>query len=393
MRILFPTIVYEISGGSIYNDLINCLLENNHDVVVCRSNPSVDRIGLMVISNKFSVLEIKTGNQFEKKIFKKGLNMLLLENQFIAGIKENLNNHEFDLILYATPPISLNGVVAYCKRKYKAKAFLMLKDIFPQNAVDLDMMKKNGLIYKFFRRKEHKLYEISDYIGCMSEKNKEYLKPFGPHIYKKSDIFYNSVKFKQKPQNISNNKATTTFLFGGNIGKPQNISTLIKIIDNLRDYSKANFIIVGKGTESFLCEEYARKHNNHFKFYPYMASKEYEKLLEQIDVGIISLDPRFTIANIPSKLSTYCKLGKPILAITDTYTDVKDMIYDADCGWWCSALDYNDIIHTIKKICESKEIQAKKANNAYLYGKKFFNVEKNVIQIEKFMEDSLYDTI
>jgi aspartate 1-decarboxylase len=54
----------------------------------------------------------------------------------------------------------------------------MLKDIFPQNAVDLGMIKTTGiksLLYKYFRRKEKGLYFISDRIGCMSQANVDYV--------------------------------------------------------------------------------------------------------------------------------------------------------------------------------------------------------------------------
>lgn len=52
--------------------------------------------------------------------------------------------------------------------------YFLLKDIFPQNAVDLGFLSKAGLkrsIYKYFRKKEIELYKISDYIGCMSNTN------------------------------------------------------------------------------------------------------------------------------------------------------------------------------------------------------------------------------
>ena len=314
---------------------------------------------------------------------------MLLEKQFIYGIKKFLKNNQFDLILYATPPISLNGVVKFCKKKYNAKTFLMLKDIFPQNAVDLRIIKQNSFIDKVFSKKEENLYQLSDYIGCMSQKNLEYLRKFEDPIKNKAHLFFNSIRInkEEKFAQSAEKKDRTTFLFGGNLGKPQNISFLLNIIDNLKDYPLANFIIVGKGSEDFLVKQYSEKNSINFQYLPYLKKSEYDKLLKTCDVGLISLDPRFTIANIPSKLPTYYACRKPVLAITDEFTDLRDMIETEKCGWWCSANQKKQIIDLIKEICQSKDEQILRGLNARSYALKYFDVEQNVRQIEEFMEE------
>jgi glycosyltransferase involved in cell wall biosynthesis len=388
VRIIFLTISYNQNGNSIYNDLINSLINHKHQIVICRSNCEIEKNTLKKINENLHILDVQTGNQFEKNLIKKGINMLLLERQFIKAIKKNLQSYSFDLVLYATPPISLNGVVEFCKKIFNAKSFLMLKDIFPQNAIDLKMVKENSFIHKFFSKKEEKLYRISDYIGCMSQKNKDYLKKYDLSIQQKSHIFFNSVKISdEKDEEILTSSQYTTFLFGGNIGKPQNVNYLLKIIDYLKTYPKSKFIIVGKGTEKEVVENYAKTNSTNFKYINFLEKEEYENLLKSADIGLISLDPRFTIANIPSKLPTYYSLKKPVLAITDTCTDLKDMILENECGWWCDANDMENIINTIKEICGSKEEQKRRGMNAYNYLKEYFDVEINVKQIENFMEE------
>src|SRR5699024_9539288 len=94
-------------------------------------------------------------------------------------LKKNISKYfkdiKFDLILYSTPPITFVSVIEYLKKRDAAKTYLLLKDIFPQNAIDLEMFGKNGIIYKYFRMLEKKLYKVSDKIGVMSKANLEYL--------------------------------------------------------------------------------------------------------------------------------------------------------------------------------------------------------------------------
>ena len=124
------------------------------------------------------LLGVKTLNVTKSSIIEKGIGQVLLEYQFKYAIRKYYKNIHFDLILYSTPPITFTKVIHYLKsRNACAVTYLLLKDIFPQNAVDLGMMKKSGvrgILYKFFRSKEKNLYRVSDFIGCMSPANVTY---------------------------------------------------------------------------------------------------------------------------------------------------------------------------------------------------------------------------
>lgn len=383
MNILFLSISYSVKSKNLYNDLVECLIQHHHKVTVVSSKLEENEVS---DSDRIKLVNVRAGNQFDKNLIKKGINMILLEHKFKKTIRYNLSDEKYDLILYATPPISLNGVVEYCKAKYNAKAFLMLKDIFPQNAVDLQMFKKNSIIYKYFKNKENKLYKISDYIGCMSNRNKEYVLANNNVDEKKVHIFYNSIKVSNI-QKQTFNENHTIFVFGGNIGKPQNIKTLLLVIDKLKNYRNAKFLIIGKGTEENLIEDFIyREKPNNLIYKKYLPREEYDKEVDNADVGLILLDPRFTIPNIPSKLLSYFNIKKPVLAITDRNTDLKEMIQENDCGWWCSADEVEDITNTIIKICEQKNEQKRKGLNGYNYLIDKFDVINNVRQIEKFIK-------
>ena len=104
----------------------------------------------------------------------------------------------------------------------------MLKDIFPQNAFDLGLIKSNGLIAKMFKNKEKKVYELSDYIGVMSPANKDYLIQHNPNTVDKVEVLANSILIKEN--NIKTKKTKKSFgldenkmlmLYGGRIPRTQ----------------------------------------------------------------------------------------------------------------------------------------------------------------------------
>ena len=176
MNILFLTISsinsYEDEG--IYTDLMREFIHNGHNVITICPIKDNDKPSIINSLNS-KIIKIEIGQVVKNKnLIKKGINTLLLENKYIKTIKKYFNDIKFELIIYSTPPITLYRAIKFIKNRDNAITYLMLKDIFPQNAVDLGIMKKNGIkgfIYKYFRKKETKLYKISDYIGCMSQTN------------------------------------------------------------------------------------------------------------------------------------------------------------------------------------------------------------------------------
>jgi hypothetical protein len=121
--------------------------------------------------NGIHVLRVMTGNITQTHIIEKGISTVRIESQFIQAIKKYFAGVKFDLVLYSTPPVTFEKVIKFIKKRDKAISYLLLKDIFPQNAVDIGMMRRGSLMWRWFRHKEKNLYKHSDYIGCMSQAN------------------------------------------------------------------------------------------------------------------------------------------------------------------------------------------------------------------------------
>ena len=185
MKILFLTMIKldSLKGRGIYVDLLNYFKNQGHEIYVV--SPNERRFKSKTILHKesgVSFLNIKTLNLQKTTIIEKGLGQLLLEFQYLNGIKKFFKDVSFNLILYSTPPITFSKVISFVKKRDNAYSYLLLKDIFPQNAIDMKMMKEQGVLHRMFLKKERKLYALSDSIGCMSQANKQYILNHNPHI-------------------------------------------------------------------------------------------------------------------------------------------------------------------------------------------------------------------
>lgn len=368
MNILFLTLIdfNTIDEPGIYQDLLREFAKHGHHLYVIspveRRNHQETKV---IKSDKATILKLKIGNTQKTNIIEKGISTISIEPQFIAGIKKYFSDVKFDLVIYSTPPITFCNAIEYVKKRDGAKTYLLLKDIFPQNAVDIGMMSKNGikgLIYKIFRNKEKKLYRISDYIGCMSQANVDYLLKHNPEINpEKVEICPNSVEVvdmsvDKKTRDEIRRKYDIpldkkVFVYGGNLGKPQGIDFMIECLKSQEKNKEVYFLIVGDGTEYGKIETYVESDKpSNVRLMKRLPKEDYDNMVAACDVGMIFLDHRFTIPNFPSRLLSYMQAKIPVLAVTDPNTDIGKVIVDGGFGWWCESNDvqafcsYIDII-------------------------------------------------
>lgn len=390
MNLLFLTLLdfNSLNESNIYTDLLREFSKNGHKIYVI--SPVERRKKKRTVLRKekdVTILKLQIGNMQKTNFIEKGISTLLIENTFVSGIKKYFSNITFDLVLYPTPPITLYKAVAYVKRRDNAKTYLMLKDIFPQNAVDLGILNKTGLkgiLYQYFRRKEKNLYSISDKIGCMSQANVDYVLKHNPKIKKeKVEICPNSIEVidrsvsdeeKQavrKKYGIPNDKIV--FVYGGNLGKPQGIDFLIECLKTQVENQEVFFLIVGSGTEYGKIEDFIKKDKpENVMLRRQLPKDDYDKMVGSCDIGMIFLDHRFTIPNFPSRLLSYMQAKLPVLAVTDPHTDIGKVIVEGGFGWWCESNSGEKFEKMVKEI--SKSNFGEKGENAYAYLIQNYNV-------------------
>lgn len=371
MNVLFLTLIDfdTIEDPGIYQDLLREFRNNGHSVYAISPVEKRKNQDTRVINEgSTTILKLKIGNTQKTNIIEKGISTIIIEPQFITGIKKYFSDVKFDLVIYSTPPITFCNAIEYVKKRDGAKTYLLLKDIFPQNAVDIGMMSKNGvkgLIYKIFRNKEKKLYRISDYIGCMSQANVDYLLKHNPEINpEKVEICPNSIEVvdmsvDKKTRDEIRRKYDIpldkkVFVYGGNLGKPQGIDFMIECLKSQEKNKEVYFLIVGDGTEYGKIETYVESDKpSNVRLMKRLLKEDYDNMVAACDVGMIFLDHRFTIPNFPSRLLSYMQAKIPVLAVTDPNTDIGKVIVDGGFGWWCESNDSEEFVKCVKKTLNS----------------------------------------
>ena len=365
MNVLFMTIsgMPNYNRHDIYADILHCFADNGHNVYSISTNQRRNgKPTLLTTEDGIHALRVKTGNITHCGTIEKGISTIMVKRQYISAIKQYFSDIRFDLVLYATPPITLADVVEFVKNRDGAKSYLMLKDIFPQNAVDLGMMTKSGskgLIYKYFREQEKKLYSISDRIGCMSPANVDYLLSNNSDVpINKVEVFPNcldplDLRISEDTRNKLRTKygipmEKTVFVYGGNLGKPQGIPFVIDSLRAASEKTNSFFLVVGGGTEYSLLERFVEEEKpRNVKLMNGISKEDYDRLVASCDVGLIFLDHRFEIPNFPSRLLSYLQAGLPVLCATDPNTDIGRIAEENGFGWWCESNNVNSFVDLV----------------------------------------------
>lgn len=372
MNVIFLTTcrISDINAPGIYTDLMRKFRDEGHDVhIVVPVERQFGQPTHLSESGGVKILSVKTLNIQKANIIEKGIGTILLERQFIRAIKKYLGDIHFDLILYSTPPITFNGVVSFLKRNNPdALSYLLLKDIFPQNAVDLGMFSSKGMIYRYFRHKEIELYKISDFIGCMSPANVEYVLKHNDYLdSSKVEIAPNSIDIASCNASASDKEIVRRkfnlpvnvpiFIYGGNMGKPQGIDYVVEVMKCNANRDDCFFVLIGSGTEFAKLDSWCRNTRpTNVLVLKGLPKKEYEELLSSCDVGLIFLNHKFTIPNYPSRLLSYLVYRMPVLVATDANTDIGKIVENNGFGYKCESDSVDKFNSILEKMLISDRV-------------------------------------
>lgn len=352
LKILFISLIpiYHLNSKGIYIDLLNEIASLNNLIVYCFPGSKRRQI---INSNNIQVNEFNNILKHQKtnNYFLKIVSYLLFSFQIRRFIHKT--RIQFDGLLLVTPSIFQHSLVKKFKKKFNnKKVILLLKDIFPDNAIDLKMFEKipfKNFIISYFRFLENSLYNLVDYIGCMNKSNLDYISKKHRKYRKKLFLSYNSIKsYKiiKKEIQIKVSKNKKNFVFLGNVGLPQFIEGFKRIIE--LSNNNVTFFLVGSGTQFKSLNDLSSRYPKKLIIINETSDHNFiDNLLIQMNAGLILLDPNFKVPNFPSKLLTYLNANLPIIAFTEKGNEISKFISRYKIGKWEYYGDINKCVELI----------------------------------------------
>lgn len=370
-KILFLMFAFPDMNKSfnMYTSMVKQFKKGGHEIAVIAPASKGDATQIKM-EGGVEVLRVKTLPIKNVPNYVKGLSNLLLPFQFKNAFRKHYGRNQFDWVILPTPPITLVSLAQYVKRCMGSKVYLILRDIFPQNAIDLGFMKKEGFLHRYFRNKEKQLYGVSDLIGCMSEGNRDYVVNHNPEVDPAKLRILENWQDPYVPVEIDKLglkekfglKNKFTVVFGGNMGKPQQLENVLELADRCGVYEDVQFLLLGSGVAmDRLSKEIEAKKIGNIRTQGTIPKVEYQQLLGLCQIGLISLHKDFTIPNIPSKTLDYFNVGLPVLASVDAATDYSHMLEKSGGGLCSLAGDHDTFYANFQRLYSDEEMRERLA--------------------------------
>jgi len=400
MNILLITSSYppEIRSSShLMQEMAESLRDRGHGVFVVTSYPHHNladghnnrRFNIITDENGIQVLRIKTIPAHMVSYFIRGFSQSILPYIFFHKIKK-LIKEKIDVVIVYSPPLPLAVAGRKVKELNGAKYILNVQDLFPQNAIDLGIL-KNKFLIDFFERIEAKAYASADQIVVHSENNRVFLNAKKEVPYEKINVIHNWIAlapYKNAQKTGRFRKAyglenKFIFLFAGVLGPSQGLELIIEAANRLKKNTAICFLLVGDGTEKIrlvqMAEDYGLD-NIHFR--PFVSKEEYPELVKNADVGLVCLSSKNKTPVVPGKILGYMAASIPVLAFLNQESDGHKIIQDAQCGFSSVSGDPITASEIILKIYQDKGQINNYGKNGFKYVSKNFDKEICIDKIE-----------
>jgi len=360
------------SGAVLLRDLASEMSGMGHEIHVVVPSYSINSVYEMVSEGTLNVLRVRVPRVKDTGKFRRALLELLLPYFLLRGMrKSSLKDVTWNAIIWYSPTIFLGPAIARLKRSSNCKTYLILRDIFPQWAVDVGLLKK-GLIYQFFRKFELYQYRIADVIGVQSASNLKYFEQQPLRRDTKIEVLQNwlapapvgSCSISVENSRLRGRKLV---VYCGNMGVAQDMGFIMEAITLLQPRKDIGFLFVGRGSEVRALETIAEQRGlDNIQFYDEIDPEMIPGLLDQCDVGLVALDPRHKTHNVPGKFLAYMQAGLPVVARLNPDNDLEKLIRDEQVGLSYSGEDpqtFSKLIEQIIRDENGRGLMASRANS------------------------------
>jgi glycosyltransferase involved in cell wall biosynthesis len=290
------------------------------------------------------------------------LNMLTLS--FSIFIKALFSFQKNERVLVVTTPPLLPFIAALASIARGADYVLLIHDNYPEILIAVGKTKKNSLLVKildFFNRRLYKYASKIIVVGRdMEELVEKKIRGFDVPI----ECIPNWAELEGvKPSNRAENQLLKqfnlseklVFLYAGNMGHPNDLESIVKCSEKLRDNSEFHFIFLGGGVKKkWLEKKIEQKNLTNVTLLPPRPRSEQNIFLNACDVALVSLVKNMWGVSMPSRTYNILAVGKPILALTEANSEVARVIQEDDLGWIVSPNNPEKLFQTIIEISRKR---------------------------------------
>lgn len=290
------------------------------------------------------------------------INMLTLS--FSIFIKALFNFRKNDTVLVVTTPPLLPFISAFASIVRGGRYVLLIHDNYPEILVAVGKIGKNSWLVKVLNFLNRRLYNYANKIIVVGRDMKELIQKKIQGFDIPIECIPNWAELEQvKPLNREENQLLNrlgltrklVFLYAGNMGHPNDLESIIKCSEKLRDNSEFHFVFLGAGVKKkWLERKIEGEHLTNVTLLPPRPRSEQNIFLNACDVALVSLVENMWGVSMPSRTYNILASGKPILALTEANSEVARVIQEDGLGWLVPPNNPEKLFQTVIEISRNR---------------------------------------
>jgi len=330
------------SGAVQLRDLSQEMLRQGHDPIVMIPSSDLKQSWSLVELYGVRVLYLKAPRTKDVGYVQRTLAEFVMPFAMLFSLwRSPFFGEKWDGVVWYSPTIFLGPIVKALKWESDCPSYLIVRDIFPEWAVDMGLMTR-GLPYRFFKAVERFQYSVANIIGVQTPGNLPYLKEWNATRNRRVEVLQNwlaeapvvecSISIYNGP--LAGRKI---FVYAGNMGVAQGMCTLLDLAEKMLERQNIGFVFVGRGSDALrLSDDAIARRLDNVLFYDEIDPSEIPGLYAQCHIGLVALDPRHKTHNIPGKFLSYMQSGLPVLASINPGNDLENIINIERVGKVCT---------------------------------------------------------
>jgi glycosyltransferase involved in cell wall biosynthesis len=251
------------------------------------------------------------------------------------------HSHNQGIVILTTAPPFLPVLGYLLSRVCRIRYVCLLYDLYPDIAIELDVIKKQHWLVKLWDRLNCLTWKHAEAIIVLSENMKARIVAKQSGIDDKIAIIPSWVDSEQivplrKQDNWFAHEhglvEPFTVLYSGNMGRCHDMDTLLDAVKLLRD-KPIRFVFIGSGEKRKQFQQsIAEMGLTNCLFLPYQPRENLPFSLTACDVSIVSVSEGMEGLVAPSKLYSALASGRPIVSICPESSYLNDVFDRANCG-------------------------------------------------------------
>jgi glycosyltransferase involved in cell wall biosynthesis len=380
------------SGAVQLRDLSRELVKQGNEVTVLVASPELAVDSQLDLIEGMRVLRLRTPKTKDVSYVRRTIGEFLMPYAMLRNLnRSKLAGERWDGVVWYSPSIFLGPIVNALKRVSKCPSYLILRDIFPEWAVDMGLMGR-GLPYRFFKAIANYQYSVADVIGVQTAGNLNYFDDAATITQAQVTVLHNWLADAPDTGcsiNISETRLSgrKIFVYAGNMGIAQGMGILLDLAERLIARTDIGFLFVGRGSDAKrLREDAAARGLDNVLFFDEIDPDEIPGLYAQCHAGLVALDPRHKSHNIPGKFLSYMQSALPVLASINPGNDLVEMIREKRVGAVCTDTSPDSLARLAGELMGQLERDPQIKDRCKSLAKEMFSPEAAALNVTAALE-------